>query len=231
MRPGAGRSEDSRLGSAGDLLRVRAGDSRVAPSSGARPGIASLERALGGVVPSGRYVRSQSACVAVPGRSRGGLEYARPRAADRAGWCNRRRAATKLAGFEEALADLRVIALETVAAPGIDRIERVYLIQSLMAFEGDRVWGRSLDCLSDGGADVSCPKCGSDFSFEISGGTNPCPPEEMPEPGRRLRGYALEAGDAELARNLCELFGTVECPACGEVCSTPKAIAAMCRSY
>lgn len=138
---------------------------------------------------------------------------------------------TKLAGFEEALADLRVIALETVAAPGIDRIERVYLIQSLMAFEGDRVWGRSLDCLSDGGADVSCPKCGSDFSFEISGGTNPCPPEEMPEPGRRLRGYALEAGDAELARNLCELFGTVECPACGEVCSTPKAIAAMCRSY
>lgn len=133
---------------------------------------------------------------------------------------------TNLDGFEEAIADLRIIALETAPSPGIERIGRVHVMQALVAFEGDRVWGRNLESLNDGEAHARCPQCGSDFSFEIPGGATPCQPEAMPEPGRRLRGFALEAGDPELASNLCALFGTIECPECGKTCGTAEAIAA-----
>ena len=57
---------------------------------------------------------------------------------------------TILDGYEEIVEGLRRLALETLKNPGLPREDRIYIMQSALAFQGDRLWGRVLDQLNDG---------------------------------------------------------------------------------
>ena len=52
---------------------------------------------------------------------------------------------TILDGYEETVEGLRRLALETVKNPRLPREDRIYIMQSVLAFQGDRLWGRVLD--------------------------------------------------------------------------------------
>ena len=103
-------------------------------------------------------------------------------------------------------------------------MERVYVMQALLAFEGDRVWGRELERLNDGEIDGRCTGCGIDLIFTIPGNVEPRLSEELPEPGARLRTLAVRAGDLDLASRLCDLFGWTDCQHCGARIDIPEAV-------
>ena len=66
---------------------------------------------------------------------------------------------TILDGNEETVEGLRILALSTVKNPELSRQDRIYLMQSVLAFQGDRLWGRVLDHLDDGEFSALCPAC------------------------------------------------------------------------
>lgn len=122
---------------------------------------------------------------------------------------------TVLTGFEASVKDLRELALDTVTAPELTANDRVYVMQALLAFEGDPIWGRELESLNDGEINGRCSSCDRELTIAIPGNIEPRPRDELPEPGARLITYAIRAGDVGLANRLCELFGWTECLECG----------------
>jgi hypothetical protein len=50
---------------------------------------------------------------------------------------------TILDGYEETVEGLRTLALDTVKNPGLSREDRIYVMQSVLAFQCDPLWGKS----------------------------------------------------------------------------------------
>lgn len=124
---------------------------------------------------------------------------------------------TRLDGFENAAADLRRLALETVTARELDRRDRLYAMQALLALEGDRLWSNRLEGLNDGEFEVTCLHCGAGTLIRIPGDSERCAVEELPPLGARLRSFAINGGDEGLAELICELFGRKRCSECGRL--------------
>jgi hypothetical protein len=149
-----------------------------------------------------------------------------------------------LAGLEPIVDSLRALALESVVSPGLERADFIYLAQSVLAFEGDSLWGQRLEELVSDAFSAVCPDCraaltvelgeaGSFFAFDpwhhpdaepyrslIS------PSVELGEGARRLTEWALAAEQSEVAAQIPYLFGRARCPSCDTESPVPEAIAA-----
>jgi hypothetical protein len=146
--------------------------------------------------------------------------------------------------YESSVEALRLLAMETLKASKITRIDRIYVMQSALAFQGDQLWGHELDRLNDGEFSGSCPTCHNDLYFVISqrgffcaaedwirnpgtprADVRPRPPAELAGVGRWLYSVCADAGDLELGEWICRLFGVSTCPQCGQPLDVAVAIA------
>ncbi|RST04394.1 hypothetical protein EF910_17855 [Streptomyces sp. WAC07149] len=114
-----------------------------------------------------------------------------------------------------------------------DRSSFVYLLQCLLAFEGERVWSAGrLEGLFYEEYEVDCPVCesalfiafGDHGTFASAGdyvtadpvktALLPADPAALGPLPARLHRIATEAGHEEVARGLTHLFGRATCPDC-----------------
>ena len=72
---------------------------------------------------------------------------------------------TVLDGYLAALEELRLLALDTLNSSRLNRSHRIYILQSALAFERERLWGRALERLNDGEFSGVCPACHADVYF------------------------------------------------------------------
>ena len=151
---------------------------------------------------------------------------------------------TILHGFEEAVEGLRTLALDTVKDPGLSREDRVYVMQSVLAFQGDRLWGKVLDHLNDGEFPASCTACrkelylvigqhglfvtSADWVRESSVSKTEIKPLEansLTGVGKWLYTVSMQSNDSDLSNWVRYLFGSSKCPDCGKLFHLPDAIA------
>lgn len=116
-----------------------------------------------------------------------------------------------------------------------DHISFIHLLAAACAFKGELFWARNLDCLIDGELPGHCPSCahelhlviGADGFFvtteEWIGPNNsnpkrssitPAEPASLCWPAAWLHQTAIRYNQPNVARSLCHLFGTAECPSC-----------------
>lgn len=114
-----------------------------------------------------------------------------------------------------------------------DTVTFLYLLEAAAAFDGDLIWGRNLQYLSDGAYDGQCPICsqalhfavGERYGFFVSAQEWTTPPEArvaiQPADPARLAGRgawlhdrADRHGQAAIATWITHLFGTTTCPIC-----------------
>ncbi|MBO3744012.1 hypothetical protein [Actinoplanes flavus] len=111
--------------------------------------------------------------------------------------------------------------IEALHELAVDRLPRasddsafVYLLQSILGFEGDEIWGKELDHLNDGEVDVHCPECDEEILLDLTDDS-----EIMlglsSELAERLHAEAVRAGREAVAAGLTRLFGRLVCPECG----------------
>jgi hypothetical protein len=151
---------------------------------------------------------------------------------------------TILDGYKESVEGLRTLALDTVKNPGLSREDRIYVMQSALAFQGDRLWGRVLEHLGDGEFPASCPACRNDLYLVIGKHgifvtsddwarkpsvvrteINPLEADTLTGVGEWLHTVCVQSNDSELSDWIRYLFGTSKCPECGKPFSLPDAIA------
>ena len=152
---------------------------------------------------------------------------------------------TNLEGYGPSVEQLRILALETLESRDLSRSDRIYVMQSAMAFEGDRVWGHALERLNDGEFSGECPNCGSDVYVVIGQYGSFCSiddwvrnpksprteiaartPDELTGVGRMLYARCVDSGDSQLGEWICQLFGTGECLKCGQSLDLAEVVAA-----
>lgn len=140
---------------------------------------------------------------------------------------------TNLSGYEPTVEALRLLALDTVRDRGLSRSDRIYVMQAVLALQGDRLWGRVLDHLSDGEFPALCPACQKDlyvvvgqYGFFVAAGDwvrspqtsrtaiRPLGTEKLTGVGNWLHSVCDQSGDAELAGWILYLFGFSSCPEC-----------------
>jgi len=119
------------------------------------------------------------------------------------------------AAHAPAIAALRALAVADL--PGASSgTAFVYLQQAVLGFDGDEDWGKNLDRLNDGEADVQCPHCDETVLLELGDAEDsPIEPGLSTPLARRLHVEAVAAGHAAVATGLTYLFGQVTCPECG----------------
>ena len=151
---------------------------------------------------------------------------------------------TILDGYEETVEGLRALALDTVKNPGLSREDRIYIMQSVLAFQGDRLWGRVLDHLEGGEFPASCPACRKDLYIVIGKHglfvtsddwvrkpsvvrteIKPLEADTLSGVGKWLYTVSVRSKDRELSDWVRYLFGTSKCPECGKPFDVPDAIA------
>jgi hypothetical protein len=150
---------------------------------------------------------------------------------------------TNMKGFRAVVRQLSLLARDTLDHATLSRNDRVYVVQSVMAFEGDRVWGRALERLNDGEFSAMCPTCrkglyvvvGDEaFCFVedwVHSGEAPrsriAPkmPAKLAGTGRALHTLCTASGNSELGGWICQLFGTSTCPNCSRTFDIANAIA------
>ena len=151
---------------------------------------------------------------------------------------------TILDGYEETVEGLRRLALETVKDPELTRMGRIYVMQSVLAFQGDRLWGTVLDHLSDGEFPALCTACrkelylviGKQGVFVASADwvrqptvvkteIKPLEADTMTGVGKWLHTISVHSNDVELSNWVRYLFGSSKCPECGKPFNLPDAIA------
>jgi hypothetical protein len=151
---------------------------------------------------------------------------------------------TILDGYEETVEGLRALALDTVKNPGLSREDRIYIMQSVLAFQGDRLWGRVLDHLEGGEFPASCPACRKDLYIVIGKHgifvtsddwmrkpsvvrteIKPLEADTLSGVGKWLHTVSVQSKDSELSYWVRYLFGTSKCPECGKPFNLPDAIA------
>jgi hypothetical protein len=150
---------------------------------------------------------------------------------------------TNLDGCEETVQALRTLALDTVQNQELSREDRVYLMQSVLAFQGDRLWGRILGHLDDGEFPGSCPTCrkvlylviGKHDMFVTSGdwvrdsGTaktdiKPLETNNLAAVANWLYTVAVQSRDSEVSECIRYLFGVSDVPnvARSSICQMPS---------
>jgi hypothetical protein len=91
----------------------------------------------------------------------------------------------------------------------------VRLLQAVLGLEGDEVWGKELDRLDDGEADVQCPECEEEALLDMTAENPGIAPGLSSALARRLHAQAVGAEREAVATALTRLFGRLECPECG----------------
>jgi hypothetical protein len=148
------------------------------------------------------------------------------------------------AGYETSVEGLRLLALDTAKARGLSSGDRVHVMQSALAFAGDRLWGHILDHLNDGEFPGLCPACRVDLNFVIGQYgffcaegdwvRNPETPrteihprenEQLDGVARWLYGVCAESGDSLVGEWVRYLFGVSTCPNCGQPLEVATAVA------
>lgn len=151
---------------------------------------------------------------------------------------------TTLSGYEPTVEALRVLALDTVRNHELSRNDRIYVMQSVLAFQGDRLWGCVLDRLSDGEFLALCPACRKDlyvvvgqYGFFVAAGEwirnseisrteiRPLEAENLTGVGNWLYSICDQSADSELAGWIRYLFGVSKCPECRQPFGVVEAIA------
>jgi hypothetical protein len=91
----------------------------------------------------------------------------------------------------------------------------VHLLQAILGLEGDEVWGKELDRLTDGEADVQCPECEEETLLDITAENPDISPGLSSELAERLHAQAVGANQELVAAGLTRLFGRFVCTECG----------------
>lgn len=126
--------------------------------------------------------------------------------------------------FADEITALRLLTRENLEAGASDARMYVYLQQALLGLDGDETWGRSLDLLGDGEADVACPDCDDERLISLDPADSPVAPA-LPVPlAVRLHAESLAAGFPEVAASVPLLFGRLDCPECGADFDVPSAL-------
>ncbi|GII54930.1 hypothetical protein Pth03_33190 [Planotetraspora thailandica] len=131
--------------------------------------------------------------------------------------------------YADSIADLHRL---TDQCLGEIRDRYVYLLQSLLSFEGVEVWDRCLEGLLTGEYEVACPSCGVNVFIVIGEGgcfsasddyasrqvervaLLPVGTGELDGLGERLQERTRADGQMALAGGLPYLFGRAVCPDC-----------------
>jgi hypothetical protein len=121
---------------------------------------------------------------------------------------------TDRAAYAREIASLRALALEGLPGASSDSIF-VYLLQAVLGFEGDEIWGNELDRLNDGEVDVLCPECEEELLLDLRSDDPPIQPGLSSDLAARLHSDAVQAGRESVATALTYLFGRLTCPSCG----------------
>jgi hypothetical protein len=156
---------------------------------------------------------------------------------------------TVLAGHEPCVGELRLLAIETLKSSKLTRSDRIYLMQSVLAFEGDRLWGHLLDDLNTGAFYGPCRACHTNLCFVIGPEGFFCTTQDWPRHpetlrseilpktlgelervGQRLYALCIDSGDAVLGEWICHLFGASSCPQCGEALDAEKLVGAISQT-
>lgn len=141
---------------------------------------------------------------------------------------------------------LHRLATETTASIGLSSTDFIYLLQAVLALEGDLLWGQHLHRLASGEFEGKCTLCGigllvgvgqygsfvasEDWINKPTAPRNPLQPSrvgDLDEVARRLHNYALAASQKEVAQRVPYVFGVGACPKCGKSFEVAKAIAAV----
>lgn len=151
---------------------------------------------------------------------------------------------TILNEYEGTVEALRSLALDTVKNRQLSRNDRIYIMQSILAFQEDPLWGRVLDHLVDGEFPASCPNCrnhlylvvGEHGIFVASGDwarepgvakteIKPLEADTLTGVGNWLYSVSIQSDDLELSNWIRYLFGASKCPECGKPFDLQDAIA------
>ncbi|MGW2938088.1 hypothetical protein ACWDA7_41235 [Streptomyces sp. NPDC001156] len=150
--------------------------------------------------------------------------------------------------YPSEVADLGQLTEEALHDPGLtdDPTTYVYLLGTLLSFEGVEVWGEQLDGLNDEEYEVPCPACSTEnfivfgehgyFSTTDSMYMKPTAARKMPlQPqapsaleglARRLHARALADGQSDVAQRLTYVFGKAQCAECDVDFSVAEAVIA-----
>jgi hypothetical protein len=150
--------------------------------------------------------------------------------------------------YSSEVARLKVLTEETLQSSDLDDDSStyVYMLKALLAFEGVEVWGEHLDGLNSEEYAVACPQCDEDtyVAFGQYGTFTtqhsmymcdtdskrlplvPAAPADLAGVGKRLHARAISDGHPDVAAKLTYVFGSADCPACGERFRVDEAITA-----
>lgn len=109
---------------------------------------------------------------------------------------------------------LRALAVDRLAEASDDHAF-VSLLQAILGLEGDEIWGKELDRLNDGEADVQCPECAEETLLDITAENPDIAPGLSSELAKRLHAQAVAADREPVAAGLTRLFGRSVCSECG----------------
>lgn len=132
----------------------------------------------------------------------------------------------------EALATLHRLTDAWLSTP-TDTRTFIYRLQTVLALEGDRVWGRELGRIAADEIEVKCPTCGTslfvafgehghfatheDYATKSDVERTPLLPtmaSELNGAGRRLHAMSVQAQQADVAEALRYVFGRATCTQC-----------------
>lgn len=136
--------------------------------------------------------------------------------------------------YRAELAAFEALTHEALEVPELrgDATTFVFLLQTLLAFQGEPVWQRQLESLAEDGYSVTCPGCDECLSLTFDDDHHavveddegdddavrlplaPALPASLTGIGARLHRFTEEHGQPKIAHQLTYLFGRATCPAC-----------------
>jgi hypothetical protein len=119
--------------------------------------------------------------------------------------------------YAEEIAALRALTLQSLSSAS-SGTTFVYLQQTLLGFDGDEVWGKQLDLVNDGEADVQCPACNEELLVDLTSDDPSIEPGLSSPLAVRLHAEAVQAALDSTAAILTRLFGRLACCRCGTRC-------------
>ena len=152
-----------------------------------------------------------------------------------------------LRGQESVVASLAAAARDAAAAPGLSVTDLIYVLQAVLAFEGDRFWGGQLDRLASGEFEGQCPTCQAELYVVVGQygffttseewvnrpGTTRAPivptePGSLTGAGRWLDQQAARSSQPLVSRWIQHLFGMSSCPSCSRQFRIEESIRQAC---
>jgi hypothetical protein len=146
--------------------------------------------------------------------------------------------------FHDVIVSLHSLTMKTLSTCAIEDTDYIYLLQSALAYSGDKLWGHQLDRLTSGEFEGSCPNCdtplylviGEEGFFSSSEewvnqpGTRRIPIEPskaqaLPSVGVWLYETAFRSAHTKIASWILHLFGTTHCSDCSTAISVSETIA------